>query len=82
MPVIGDDGVFGHGLVQFCHFLGCLIHGLFGEYLMRHAGVDESIDLRRGIFLAIDPFVHLIAEPSLHHVGEFDIEVVAFDHTL
>ena len=49
---------------------------------MRHAGVDESIDLRRGIFLAIDPFVHLIAEPSLHHVGEFDIEVVAFDHTL
>ena len=49
---------------------------------MGHFGADELVDLCRRIFLAVHPFVNVFAQPRLHHVLHFHIEVVALNHAL
>ena len=45
-------------------------------------GADEFIELVGGVALGVDPFVEVVAEPGLHHIGHLHIEVIAFDHPL
>ena len=61
VPALRDDGVGGHGFVQFSHLVGGLVHGFFREQLMGDLGADECVDLSGRVALAVDPFVHLVA---------------------
>ena len=82
LPVIGDDGVGIHRFVEFGHLDGFLVHGLLGEHLMGDLRADQAIELMGAVFLTVDPGVHFVAQPFLHHIGHLDAEVIADDHAL
>ena len=58
------------------------MHRLLGKNLVCDLGANEFVDLRRGIYFAVDPIVHVLAEPRLHHILHLHIEVVTLDHSL
>ena len=68
IPVVGNDGVQGHGFVQLRHFFGLLLHCLGGQQFMRDLCADQLVDLRGGETFAVDPFVHMLAKEGFHHV--------------
>ena len=82
LPVIGDDGVGIHRFVELGDLDRGLVHGLLGEHLMGDLGADQAIELMGAVFLTVDPGIHFVAQPFLHHIGHLDAEVIADDHAL
>ena len=68
IPVVGGNGVQGHGFVQLRHFFRLLLHRLVGQQLVGHFGPDQLVDLRGGETFAVDPFVHMLAKEGFHHI--------------
>ena len=81
-PCIGDDGVLHHSLEQFADLLALHVHAGFGKHIAGDLSAKQLVDLGRGVQLAVDPIVELIAEPGLHHRFQIQVKVVAFDHSL
>ena len=82
LPVVRDNGILRHGLIQFRYFIAFLVHRLLCQQFVCHFGADEAVDLRRRIFLAVNPFVHFFAEPGLHDIFHLHAQVIALDHAL